>query len=94
MKDFFLNLCSPFFLVGAMAFQCRACRYPLRLDRGSSRCIPCCHTENGEDCCHCDDKRHSTVSTYNGKLSLPIPCKNPNDAYIIITANQPNYSNH
>jgi len=56
-------------IIGSLPFQCRSCRQPLRLDRGSSRCIPCCYREGGQDCCHCDDKRHAST-TYNGTILL------------------------
>ncbi|OXA61252.1 Furin-like protease 2 [Folsomia candida] len=44
---------------GPMPYNCRNCVTPLRLDRGSSRCISCCKTSEDLDCCHCDTKRHT-----------------------------------
>ena len=47
---------------GGMPYNCRSCSPPLRLDRGSSRCIECCESNEDLDCCHCNAKRQS-VST-------------------------------
>lgn len=58
-----------------MPYNCRSCVNPLRLDRGSSRCIKCCQSTEDLDCCHCDAKRHTrpvnplTVN-YDGNLKM------------------------
>lgn len=46
-------------IAGGMPYNCRSCVTPLRLDRGSSRCISCCKSSEDLDCCHCDAKRHT-----------------------------------
>ncbi len=48
-----------------MPYNCRSCVTPLRLDRGSSRCISCCKSSEDLDCCHCDSKRHTQRQASN-----------------------------
>jgi hypothetical protein len=54
-----IRICSFVYFLGGMPYNCRSCTAPLRLDRGSSRCIKCCQSSSDLDCCHCDAKRHT-----------------------------------